>query len=87
MANLTKEAGCSNVQIEPPFLPVNPNDFCARTNTTDGARLDISASERTFFDVRVSPYAASNVAVSLPVLNAKNEKEKRNLYQDQVLET
>ena len=67
MTNLMKEAGCSDVQIEPPLLPVNPNDFRSRTNTTDGARLDISARslqsafERTFFDVRVSdPYAASN---------------------------
>ena len=53
-----KEARCSDVQIEPPLLPVNPNDFHARTKTTDGARLDISARglqsafERTFFDVR-----------------------------------
>ena len=64
------------------------------TNTTDGPRLDISARglqsafERTFFDVRVShPYAASNVTVSLPALYARNEKEKRSLYQEQVLET
>ena len=38
-----KEAGCLDVQIESPLLPVNPNDFRARTNTTDGARLNISA--------------------------------------------
>ena len=94
MANLMKEAGCSDVQIEPPLLPVNPNDFRSRTNTTNGARLDISACglqsafERTFFDARVShPYAASNVTVSLPALYARNEKEKRSLYQDRVLET
>ena len=37
-----KEAGCSDVQNEPPLLPVNPNDFRSGTNTTDGARLDIS---------------------------------------------
>ena len=121
MANLMKEAGCSDVQIEPPLLPVNPYDlFCggqsyfyifvvgllvvghifyffffrSRTNTTYGARLDISARglqsafEHTFFDVRVShPYAASNVTVSLPALyDARNEKEKRSLYQDGVLE-
>ena len=89
-----KEAGCSDVQIKPPLLPVNPNDFRARTNTTDGARPDISARglqsafERTFFDVMVSHlYAASNVTVSLPALYARNEKEKRSLYQDRVLET
>ena len=33
------------------------------------------------------PYAASNVTVSLPALYARNEKEKRSLYQDRVLET
>ena len=43
MANLMKDAGCSYVQKERPLLPVNPNDFRSRTNTTDGARLDISA--------------------------------------------
>ncbi len=39
-------------------------------------------------DVRVSyPYAASNVTVSLKSLYDRNEKEKRNLYQQRVLET
>ncbi len=94
IANMMKEAGCSDVRTEPALLPVNPNDFGSRTNTTEGARLDISARglqstfERTFFDVRVShPYAASNVTVSLTKLYERNEMEKRKLYQDRVLET
>ncbi len=94
IANMMKEAGCSDVRTEPALLPVNPNDFASRTNTSEGARLDISARglqstfERTFFDVRVShPYAASNVTVSLTALYERNEREKRSLYQERVLET
>ncbi len=94
LANMMREAGCSDVRTEPALLPVNPNDFSSRTNTAEGARLDISARglqstfERTFFDVRVShPYAASNVTVSLKALYQRNEKEKRALYQERVLET
>ena len=42
MANLMKEAGCSDVQTEPSLLPVNPSDFQSRNNTAEEARLDIS---------------------------------------------
>ena len=94
MACLMREAGCNDVHTEPALLPVNPNDFGTRTNTAEGARLDIaargltSAFERTFFDVRVShPFAASNVTVSLKALYERNEKEKRDKYQERVLET
>ena len=47
MANLMKEAGCSDVQIEPPLLLVNPNDFRARLDIS--ARGLQSAFERNFF--------------------------------------
>ena len=47
MANLMEEAGCSDVQIEPTLLPVNPNDFRARLDIS--ARGLKSAFERTFF--------------------------------------
>ena len=93
IANMMKEAGCSDVRTEPALLPVNPNDFLSRTNTAEGARLDISARglqsafERTFFDVRVShPFAASNVTVSLKALYERNESEKKALYEDRVLQ-
>ena len=88
-----REAGCSDVQTEPHLLPVNPNDFQSRSNTTEGARLDISVRglqsrfERSFFDVRVShPFAASNVTVSLQSLYQRNEDEKRALYEERVLQ-
>ena len=93
IANLMREGGCSNVKTEPALLPVNSNDFSSRTNTSEGARLDISASgmrstfKQTFYDVRVShPYAASNVTLSLKSLYEKNEKEKRDLYKERILE-
>ena len=93
MANMMKEAGCTDVKTEPALLPVNPNDFQSRSNTAEGARLDISvrglqsAFERTFFDVRVShPFAASNVTVSLKTLYERNESEKRLLYEERVLQ-
>ena len=93
IANMMKDSGCSDVRTEPALLPVNPNDFLSRTNTAEGARLDISARglqsafERTFFDVRVShPFAASNVTVSLKALYERNESEKRALYEDRVLQ-
>ena len=92
-ANLLKEV-CFDVQTEPQLLPVNPNDYNVRTNAAEGARLDVSARglnstfERTFYDIRVShPHAASNVVVSLSDLYKKNEKEKRDKYQERVQDT
>ncbi len=42
-AMIMKEAGCSDVKLEPHLLPVNPKLYQRSTNTLDGARLDISA--------------------------------------------
>ena len=93
MANMMREAGCTDVRTEPALLSVNPNDFQSRNNVAEGARLDISvrglqsAFERTFFDVRVShPFAVSNVTVSLKALYERNETEKKALYEDRVLQ-
>ncbi len=48
----------------------------------------MSTFERTFYDVRVShPYAMSNVTVSLKALYDRNEKEKRDLYEERVVQT
>ena len=73
--------------------PVNANDFSSRSNTAEGARLDISACglrsqfERTYFDVRVShPHAVSNVTLPLPELYKKNEDEKEKIYGSRVRE-
>ena len=62
-------------------------------NTAPQARLDISASgiwgpcERTFFDVRVThPNAESNRHKSLDAIYRANEMEKKNLYNDRILQ-
>ena len=93
VGNIMKEV-CTDVRIEPPLLPVNPNDYSTRTNTTDGARLDISACgvkgtfERTFVDIRVShPHAPSNVTLTLKQVYDRNEKEKNDLYNERVVES
>ena len=93
LANIMKEV-CHDVKIEPPLLPVTPNNFSSRSNTSDGARLDISACglwstfERTFFDIRVShPHAASNVTMSLQDVYKKNKKEKIDFYEERVVES
>ena len=84
---------CYDVRTEPHLLPVNANNFGTRVNTSEGARLDISACglrsqfERTFYDVRVShPNAASNVTLSLAEVYNKNEREKESAYGDRVRE-
>ena len=57
---IMKEAGCSDVQLEPQLTPVSAELYHQRTNTQDEARLDISARgifgtyERTFFDARIT---------------------------------
>ena len=77
---------CHNVATEPDLEPLHGEQFrSASTSTTDGARLDISASgfwagrfERTFFDVRVfNPNVQSNVLSSLPSLYRRHECQKR----------
>ena len=86
LANLMREV-CSDVVTEPALLPVEPNNFNKRTNTSEMARLDISARgvnstfERTFYDVRVThPFADSNVTLELADLYRKNESEKIATY-------
>ena len=93
LANIMKDV-CSDVKIEPQLLPVNPNDYKSCTNTSEQARLDISAVgvrgsfQRTFFDVRVThPHAPSNVTLKLPELYRKHEKEKTDAYEERVIES
>ena len=93
VANVMKEV-CTDVKVEPALLPVNPNDYSSRTNTSDGARLDISACgikgtfERTFIDIRVShPHAPSNVTLTLKQVYERNEKEKNDLYRERVIQS
>ena len=42
IAELLKET-CKDVQVEPALMPVTGEELPAGTNTTDGARADVSA--------------------------------------------
>ena len=84
---------CHDVATEPDLEPLQGEQFrSASTATTDGARLDISASgfwggrfERTFFDVQVfNPNVQSNVLSSLPSLYRRHERQKRAKYEQRI---
>ena len=91
-ALLMKEIA-KDVQTEPLLLPVNNTQLKAGTNTAPQARLDISARgiwspcERTFFDVRVThPNTITNRQKTLSQIYKSNEQEKKNLYNDRILQ-
>ena len=80
---------CRDVKIEPQLIP-NQNENAG--SIAEGARLDISAiglwsnHERTFFDVRVThPTAISHMKKPLPYLYIENENQKKNMYNDRVI--
>ena len=85
---------CKDVQIEPNLLPIENTEFDGkRTNVQQNARLDISARgvwntfEKTFFDVRIThPTAASNIKKDLGRLYSENERDKKALYNERIIE-
>eukprot|EP00794_Sanderia_malayensis_P004398 gene4398-4986_t len=89
-----KEAKCKDVRTEPSLLPVQATRFSRSTNVQDEARLDISAVgiyapfERTFFDVRVThPNCETNSYKHLDTIYKENEREKKNKYEERVLQS
>jgi hypothetical protein len=93
-ANLLRDAGCKDVQIEPELLPVDPQKFKARTNTQPGARLDVSARgvwsqfERSFYDVRVThPNCLSNIGKPVADIYIEHQNSKKVEYQERVLQS
>ncbi len=93
-AYFLKEAKCKDVRVEPSLMPVNATQFSRSTNVQDEARLDISAVgvyapfERTFFDVRVThPNCDSNTYKSLEKIYKDHEREKKQCYEERVLES
>ena len=89
-----KEAKCKDVRIEPALLPVRPTSFSRKTNTQEEARLDVTAVglyapfERTFFDIRVThPNCDSNTFKPLDKIYSAHEKEKKDLYEERVLQS
>ena len=85
---------CKDVQLEPILQPVENIVFhTSGTNTAPNARLDIavrglwSNHERTFFDVRIThPGAPSNRDIPLDQLYTKHEREKKNLYNERIIQ-
>ena len=86
---------CHDVATEPTLEPLQGEKFRnASTSTKDGARLDVAASgfwggrfERTFFDVQVfNPNVQSNRLSSLPSLYRRHERQKRNKYEQRILD-
>ena len=80
---------CKDVKIEPALLPTSN---VIKGNKSEGARLDISAvgfwseCERTFFDVRIThPTADSYMKKSMDVVYKQHEKEKKDVYNDRVM--
>ena len=89
-----REAKCKDVRIEPALLTVQPSSFSRKTNTQDEARLDVAAVglyapfERTFFDIRVThPNCDTNTFKTLDKIYKDHEKEKKDLYEERVLQS
>ena len=90
-ANFMRQV-CKDVAVEPELLPIG-NERRAG-NTAEKARLDISARgvwsicEKSFFDVRVTyPAAPSQLAKPIKSIYREHENQKKNAYNDRVLQT
>ncbi len=86
---------CHEVSIEPNLQPITGESFNgASAITQDGARLDVSMCgfwggrhQKTFCDVRVfNPHAPSNRAPNMATTYRKHEREKKNTYEQRVLQ-
>ena len=82
---------CRDVRIEPELIPIQSD--LIQGNDAPNARLDISARgvwspcERTFFDVRVThPNADSHMEKPLDQIYRENESQKKNLYNERVIQ-
>ena len=81
---------CKDVKVEPDLIPIG-NSTINSTNTTEGARLDVSAvgiwspMERTFLDVRVvHPNSPSYMNIKPEKLYEQHEKDKKRTYNHRI---
>ena len=94
IAELLRTAGCKDVTTEPPLLPVSGAHLPRGSNTSDGARLDVSARslwnplERAFVDVRVfNAQAPSNRSLGATAsMYSFHERQKKNAYNRRIIE-
>ena len=90
---LRGEEVCSDVQIEPPLLPLTGEKLPHGSNTTPGARLDVSSRNlwsplaKAFIHVRIfNPQAKTNWDRSIPQMYTSHENEKKTEYLPRVLQ-
>ena len=83
---------CKDVQVEPILMPTRAERLNEGTNIAPNARLDIAArgvwteQEKTFFDVRIThPNAPSLRNKKVEQVYKMAEKEKKNTYNDRIL--
>ena len=84
---------CHDVEIEPQLLPLTGENLPSNNNTSEEARLDVSArgfwqrGQRAFFDVRVfNPYAQRHLNQTLENSFLSNEREKKKAYNKRVID-
>lgn len=84
---------CKDVNVEPRLIPMSGETLPTSANTSQEARLDISARgvwaplDKAFFDIRViHPNAASNVSKSIDAMYRTHEMEKKRLYNERILQ-
>ena len=92
-ATFLKEV-CKDVQVEPPLIPLNGEQFSLATAACeDEAKLDVSCRgffsrmDKTFFDVRVTHLNVSSNRSKDPIdVYIAQEKEKKRKYGERVIE-
>ena len=91
-AELLTVAGCKDVKIEPPLLPLSGEELSSGSNKSELAQLDVSARgvwaplDRAFFDIRVfHPQAQSNASKTIPAMYSSHEQQKKRYYNSRVM--
>ena len=93
-AELLRVAGCRDVMVEPPLLPISGTQLPRGSSTEDNARLDVSARniwnplERAFLDIRVfHAQAPSNRSLgTVNKMYKSHETQKKIKYNQRVLQ-
>ena len=91
-ATLLKDV-CNDVEIEPPLQPLTGEYLQNSANTSEEARLDVSArgfwqrGQCAFFDVRIfNPFAQTYLKQKSEATFVTNEKQKKRAYNQRVIE-